>query len=222
MVIDNAGQPGALLRAAADLHRRSPARRRAAVRSAATGSVTFAGGKHRAQPVVQRQPGAAPQPRRCRRARHRTAADPLGRARAARSRATSSSTRAASSSAERAPPPPFRSSTCAKRGLDPEDVIEPSQIFIRGSSISSSPGSDLQRDGPRHQQPLDHQPARSAGLADAPRFTGRADLVQRQLRFRRPQLPARPRQSSASAAKARPIRCSTSTPRRRSRVSTPA
>ena len=46
------------------------------------GSVTFSGGKTAAQPVVQRRPGAAAQPRRRCRAGHRPAADPLGRPRA--------------------------------------------------------------------------------------------------------------------------------------------
>ena len=46
----------------------------------AAASVTFSGGTHRAQPVVQRQPGAAAQSRRRRRAGHRPAADPVRRA----------------------------------------------------------------------------------------------------------------------------------------------
>ncbi len=81
---------------------------------AGSGSVTFSGGKTAAQPVLQRQPGAAPEPRRRRRAGDRSAADQVGRATAARSPAISNSTRAASSSAAPAPRPRCRNSTCAR------------------------------------------------------------------------------------------------------------
>ena len=66
------------------------------------------------RPRLQREPGAAAQPRRRRRAGDRSAKTPAPTQTAGLSRATSSSTKAASSSAGRAPRPPCRSSTCAR------------------------------------------------------------------------------------------------------------
>ncbi len=68
-----------------------------------------------------------------------------------------------------------RSSRFARRGLDPEDVIE-TATCIRGSSTSRSPGSDLRVTG----LGIDSRWTTNlqiGGFADAPRFTGRADLV---------------------------------------------
>ena len=103
MVIDHLAAHGALLRPATGVHpaRRPDLRRRHAQRR---GLRHLRERQDRAQPRVQRQSGAAPQPRRRRCPGHR-AAWRSGRAgRAAPSRATSISTRAGSCSATPAAP----------------------------------------------------------------------------------------------------------------------
>ena len=104
-------------------------------------------------------------------------------------------------------------------GLDIEDVIEPaavhrwkldlkiagSDLAVTGLGISSRWTTNLQ----------------IGGFADAPRFSGRADLVQGNYDFAG-RSSGSTAASSASRARARPTRFSTSMPRRRSRASTPA
>ena len=128
-----------------------------------------------AQPVVQRQPGAAPQPRRRRRAGDRPAADQVRRARRHDF---------GRSQAQQGPLPARPGERRGRRAAAqrPRDRPRPGgrdrdrPTFIRGSSISSSPAGDLQVTGlginSRWTTNL-----QIGGLADAPRFTGRADLV---------------------------------------------
>ena len=193
---------------------RAAARSRAAVRS------TFSGGADRAQPVVQGQPGAAAQPRRYRRASDRAAADPFRRA---------GRDDLGQSKAQQGPLPARPGERCGAACRSSRSATAGStrrrdrgrRTSIRGSSTLKIARQRPPGRRPRHRQPLDDRPQRSAASPTrraspaAPTWCA-ATMIS-------------PDATSGSTAgvirfraKARPIRCSTSPPRPRSRGSTPA
>ena len=140
-----------------------------------SGSATFSGGRTGAQPVVPGQPGAAAQPRRYRRAGHGAAADPLGRAgRNDLGRSQAQQGPLPARPGERrgrraATPGPRPRSRSRGHHPRPQDLhpwklalkVAGGDLQVIGLGINSRWTTDLN----------------VGGFADAPRFTGRADLI---------------------------------------------
>ena len=185
-----------------------------------SGRVTFSGGRSLLDLSFNARAGAAAQPRRHRRPGDRARCASARPRKAARSRASSGSTRGASSSAGRAPRRRCPSSQVRHRGLDAGRRDRGRAAVARGGSTSTSRATTstvrglgidsrwrptCRSAGPPTRRASPAAPTSSAAIMSSPAAISGSTAA-----------------SSASAAKARPTRCSTSTPKRRSRASTPA